>query len=156
MDRQTNFLLGTILVVGLVVLGILLQPTLEERFAPELVTAWVAVEVDGRGVAEAGPVEITAGTPFRLYAVVEAEGPVYYTVAPALRLDGADVPGDRLRRWERPLEPRIRWFTVEGSPPYLELASESDFERFRFEELYRPDWPLAWSVPGLIEPAFDD
>lgn len=155
MERQTNLLLGAILVVGLVVLAILLQPTIEEKLAPELVTAWVAIALDG-GAAVAEPVEITAGTPFRLYAVVEAEGPVYYTEAPALRLAGGDVPGGRLRRWERPLEPRVRWFTIEGNPPYVELASQADLERFRFVELYRPDWPLAWSVPGRIEPAGDD
>lgn len=156
MDRQTKILLGSILALSLVVLGFLLQPAIEERLAPELVTAWVAIEVDGSGIAEVGPVEIEAGTPFRLHAVVEAEGPVFYTRAPALRLAGADVPGERLRTWERPLEPRIRWFTVEGNPPYLEIASEADFERFRFEVLYRPDWPAAWSVPGVIEPALDD
>ena len=156
MDTQTKILFSIVLAVGLVVLAVLLQPAIEEQLAPELRTAWVGIEVAGSGVAEIGPVELAAGTPFTLHAVVEAEGPVYYTEAPALKFGDRDVAPERLRRWNRPLEPKIRWFTVEGSPPYVEIAARTDLERFHFQELYRPDWPLAWSVPGTIEPAKDD
>lgn len=159
MDSQNKILYYVIILVGLVVLGIILQPAIEEGLAPELRTAWVAFEVDGSGVAEVGPVELGSDTPFTLHAIVEAERggePVYYTEAKALRIHGQNVPPERLRRWRRPLDPRIRWFTVEGNPPYLELASIEDLERFRFQELYRPDWPLVWSIPGTIDPAKDD
>ncbi len=160
MDSQTKILYGIIAAASLVVLAIFLQPALEEQLAPEIRGAWVGIEVGGSGVAEIGPVEIEAGTPFRLHAVVEAEGrgrrPVYYTEAAALAIAGEKVAPEHLRRWDRPLEPRIRWFTVEGSPPYVELASNADLDRFGFQELYRPDWPLTWSVPGVLEPAKDD
>lgn len=159
MDSQTKLLFSVMIGLGLLVVAIFLQPTIEEELAPDLVTAWVAIEVEGREAAEVGRVEIEAGTPFRLHAVVEAagrRGPVYYTEAPALVIDGQKVDSGRLRQWNRPLDPRVRWFTVEGSPPFVEIGSESDLERFRFTELYRSDWPLAWSVPGEIDPAQDD
>lgn len=159
MDSQTKIFFSAIFCVGLVVLGIFLQPAIEERLAPELKIAWVAFEIAGSGVAEVGPAEIESGTSFTLHAVVEAEQngePVYYTQAEALRIHGQDVPAKRLRRWRRPLDPRVRWFTVEGTPPYLELTSSEELERFGFEELYRPDWPLVWSIPGTVEPARDD
>ena len=146
--------------VALIVLVIFLQPAIEERLAPPLRTAWVAIEVDGSGTAEIGPVAIEAGTPFKLHAVIEADGgddgPLYYTAAPGLRIGGRAVDPGRLRRWDRPREARVRWFTVEGSPTYLELSSAADLERFELIEIYRSDWPLAWSVPGVIEPAQND
>lgn len=159
MDSQTKILTAAVLAVALVALAILLQPAIEEQLAPELETAWVGIEVAGSGTAEVGAVELEAGTPFKLHAVVQArgrKGTLYYTEAKALVVDGREVAPDRLRRWDRPLETRIRWFTVEGIPPYLELAAAEDLERFRFEELYRADWPLTWSVPGTVEPATDD
>lgn len=159
MDNQTKILVAAVAGIVLVVAVIAFQPAIQESLAPELQIAWVAVEVAGSGVAEIGPVEIEAGTPFELHAVVEAKGrggPVYYTEAKALRIEGREVDAARLRRWDRPFEARVRWFTVEASPRYLELATTADFERFRFQERYRSDLPLAWSVPGTVEPAPDE
>lgn len=159
MDTQTKILFAAVVGIALVVVIISFQPVIEESLAPELETAWVAIEVASSGVAEVGPVEIGFGTPFELHAVVEAKGrrgPVYYTEAEALEIEGGVVDAARLRRWDRPFEVRVRWFTVEGSPPYVELSTAEDLERFRFQELYRADWPLAWSVPGTVEPAQDD
>lgn len=159
MDKQTKILVAAIAGIVLVVVAVGFQPVIEESLAPELEIAWVAVEVAGGGAAEIGPVEIEAGTPFTLHAVVEAKarsGPVYYTEAKALTIGGRQVDPERLRQWDRPFETRVRWFTVEGIPPFVELSTAEDLGRFRFQELYRPDWPLAWSVPGEIEPAEDD
>jgi hypothetical protein len=159
MDTQTKILAAAVVGIALVVAAVAFQPAIEESLAPELVIAWVAVEVGESGLAEIGPVEIEAGTPFTLHAVVEAKGrsgPVYYTEAKALALAGREVDPERLRRWERPFETRVRWFTIEGNPPFVELATAADLERFRFQGRYRPDWPLAWSVPGEVEPAPDD
>ena len=50
----------------------------------------------------------------------------------------------------------IRWFTVEGTPPHVTIASLEDFERFAIKDLYRSDWPLTWSILGTIEPGHDD
>ena len=159
MDSQTKILFASVVGVALVVVAVSLQPVIEETLAPELEVAWVAVEVAGSAVARIGPVEIESGTPFTLHAVVEAKGrggPIYYTEAEALSIGGREVDPEQLRHWNRPLEARIRWFTIEGSPPYVEVSSGEDLERFRLQELYRPDWPLAWSVPGVVEPAQDD
>jgi hypothetical protein len=134
-----------------------LYPTLEDRvLLPQPSQAWVAIEVAESGVARVGRIEVEAGTPFTLHAVLEAEGrggPVYYTTAEGLEVDGEVVPAEQLRRWDRPYEPRIRWFSVEGSTPYLEVESAAAIvQQLRFEELFRPDWPSAWAIPGRLEP----
>ncbi len=159
-DSHNKILPAALVLVAVVVAALLLQPRIREALAPELRTAWVGIEVEGTGVAEIGPVEIEAGTRFTLHAVLEGEDrqgrSVYYTLAPAIRfIGGPIVAADRLRRWNRPREVVIRWFTVEGVPPYVELSGTEDLEGWGFQELYRSDWPLAWSIPGDVDPARD-
>lgn len=163
MESNNKVLVVALLVVVAAVALIFSQPMIQERIAPDIKTAWVAVEVEGAtegGLAEIGPVEIEAGAKFRLHAVVEARDddgvPTYYTEAKALRVGGEDVPAKRIRRWNRPGKVMVRWFTIEGTPPYLEAISVEEFERFSIQELYRSEWPLNWSVPGMVEPAQDD
>ncbi len=151
---QSRIILFVLLAVTLVVIAVLLQPTVEESLAPKLRAAWVGVEVDSSGIAEVGPVEIVAGTPFTLHAILEGQdrqgGVVYYTEAQRVSLRGEELAPETLRRWQRSREVKIRWFTVEGIPPYLRVAAEEEFEKFSFRNLYRPDWPLVWSIPGEI------
>jgi hypothetical protein len=159
-DSPNRIFVIALVVVSLVVLAVLLQPEVEERLAPEPVTAWVAIEVDGSGVAEVGPVAVDAGTRFRLHAVLEARGrdgeTVYYTEAPGLRLAGEELPASRLRRWERQRTVKVRWFTVEGERPWIEIDPEVGIAGFKIDELLRSDWPLAWSIPGEIDAANDN
>lgn len=146
-------------VVVTIIAGVLLLPELERELAPKPLRAWAAVEAEGSGVAVVGTVEMAAGTPFHLHAVIEAEGRggarVFYTEAPALILDGRPVPAEALRRWDRAATVKVLWFTVEGVVPYLELAPGEGLERFRFEAFFHPEWGLGWSVPGRLEPAND-
>ena len=81
---------------------------------------------------------------------------VYYTEAPALSFNGQVVAAESLRRWNRFRKVTLRWFTIEGVPPYVELAAGEGLERWGFQSLYRADWPLAWSIPGGVDPAHDD
>lgn len=139
---------------------IFLQPAVEERLAPELQRAWVAIEVGDSGIGEIGPIEIEQGTEFTLHAVVEAkdrEGqPVYYTPATQLRLHGEDIAAERIRPWQRSRPVKVRWYTVEGRWPYLPLGAEKGLQDFGFKEFLRSDWPLTWSIPGEIDAANDD
>lgn len=151
------------IVVGVLALGIgfiVLQPTLEDELSPTLETAWVAIAVDGADRAVVGPVEIEEGTAFTLHAVVQGTArngdTVYYTEASGLELDGQVIPAEQLRRWDRSRPIKIRWYTVEGRWPYLPLAGDKGIETFRYESFLRSDWPLAWSIPGDIDPANDD
>jgi len=157
-SRKIVLAVSAVAVLGLAVL--LLWPEAAEKLAPELVGARVAVEVAGAGIATIGTVEIEAGTPFTVHAVVEArtrEGePLYYTEASRLSIGGREVPPTSLRRWDRPGEPKLRWFTVEGSVPYLKVERPEDLSRFTFTDFLHQDWPETWSVPGRIDPANDD
>jgi hypothetical protein len=145
---------GALSAAALVVGALVFWPEVEESLRPRPRRAWVAVEVAGAGVAEVGRVEVAAGTPFTLHAVLEAAGrggePVYYTAAERLRIGGEEVAGAAIRPWEGS-DPQILWFTVEGFTPFLEVQSAADLERFRFEEVLQPDWPRAWAVPGSLE-----
>lgn len=165
-DRRVFWTVAAVATVGVAVL--LLWSRVEEELGPEPVRAWVALQAEGEGVAEIGTLELPAGTPFRLHAVLEARRrngeAIYYTEAPALRFGsaaadpaaaGAEVPAGSLRRWDRPSTVRVRWFTVEGKVPFIALQPGQTLERFGFEEFFRPEWGDAWSVSGTLEPAND-
>lgn len=152
----------TVVAVAVAIVGVLLAlPKVEERVAPQPTAAWAAIEVEGSGVARVAPVEVEAGTPFTLHAVLEAEtrrgGTIYYTEAPALAFgDGEPVEAEALRRWPSDHSARVLWFTVEGPSPYLEIGPGESLDRFELAEYLRSDWPFAWAVRGRVEPAHDD
>lgn len=131
-----------------------------EKVGPVPVALWVAIQPEGQSVARVGPVELPAGTAFRLHAVMEAEtfrgGRIYYTEAENLDLLGEFVPAELLRPWGGRLEARILWFTVEGSPPYREVPLGEELEAPGFRETFRPDWGQAWSVVGSLRPAAEN
>lgn len=151
----------TVVAVAVVAVAALVaMPRVEERVAPRPTAAWVAIEVEGSGVARVGPVSIEAGTPFTLHAVLAAETrrgeTIYYTEAPALAFgDEEPLAAEALRRWPSDRQAKVLWFTVEGPSPYVKLEGGS-LERFRLTEHLRSDWPFAWSVRGRLEPANDD
>ncbi len=150
------------IIVALLVLGIgfvFLQPTVEDHLAPTLTDAWVAIEVEGTGVARVGPVEIDEGQEFTLHAVVggtKRNGEtVYYTAAERLILGDQEIPAESVQPWDRNRPVKIRWYTLEGRLPFVNLAN-GGISAFRFESFLRSDWPLAWSIPGAIDSANDD
>lgn len=147
-----------IVIVGVAAVFALLRTSTELQ--PELLRALVATEVASSGVARLGHREIPAGTPFQLHAVVEARDwrgrPVFYTDATALELPDGPVDGESLRPWNRLEKVRVLWFTVEGSPPYGEVSTAEDLERFKYRDIFQADWPQTWSVPGSLTPAIEN
>jgi hypothetical protein len=145
-----------------VVAGLMLAPRVEQALAPELVGAHVAIEIDGSGVAAipVAEVEVESGVPVTLHAVLEGRRrdgtPIYYTEAPALRLGTVDVDPSALSRWDRSTEVKVRWFTIEPARTEIVVRTAEDFDALRFEPIFRPDWPIAWSVPLTVDPKFDD
>lgn len=138
------------------VVAVLLVPKARETLAPQPQRAFVAIEVGGEGMARPGSAELASDTEFRLHAVLEATTrggqPLYYTEAPSLEIDGERVPAERLRPWDRELEARVLWFSVEGVPPFVSGGDARAVDAFRFQEVYRADWPQAWSVDGVVAP----
>ncbi|RMH21519.1 MAG: hypothetical protein D6696_05580 [Acidobacteria bacterium] len=161
MDNQSRVFFVSLTIVVLLVILLWFQPAIEEGLAPEPQRAWVAIET-ATEPARVGPVTMAAGTPFTLRAVLEARGrggrPIYYTEARSLHFAGreAPVPEASIRTWDRVPRVKVRWFTVEGPQPFLELADEAALEAFEMQLFFRPDWPDAWSVPGVVEAAMDD
>jgi hypothetical protein len=132
-----------------------------ERVQRELradpIRAHVAIQVEGDDHARTGRVEIPAGTEFELHAVLEASGRggqrLFFTEAPALVIDGERFDGDSLRGWPGPERAKVLWFSVEGPRPFVELPEDGTLSAVRFQAVFRPDWPRAWSIPGSIRPA---
>lgn len=157
MERETKILWAVVAGVALAAVLFGLGGKARQQLAPEPRAAWVAIATGDNPLAVSGPVELIAGAPFTLHAVLEAETwrgeRVYYTDAEALRLGDQEIPTSALRRWAGAEEVRILWFTVEGVPPYLEVAEASDLGRLQFRESFRADWPQTWAVPGSIEPS---
>jgi hypothetical protein len=148
------------LVVVLAVAGLVavrFWDSIAAPFRDTPVAAFVALLPAGESVARDGHHRLDAGARFRLFAVLEARtltgATVWYTEAPALRLGGREVPGDRLRRWpESGRLARVRWWTVEGFAPYLQVATADDLERFRLPGNFHPDWGSGWSIDGVVDP----
>jgi hypothetical protein len=156
-ERETRILWAVVAGVILVAVLFGLGGRVKQELAPEPRAAWVAISVGDDPVAVSGPLEMAAGEPFTLHAVLEAEDwrgeRVFFTEAEGLRLGGELIPASALRRWTGSEEVRILWFTVEGGPPFLEVAQASDLERLQFRESFRADWPQAWAVPGSVKPS---
>ena len=152
--RKIYIAVGTAAVLALAALW--LQPRVESALAPEPRIAHVAVEVRGAAAAVVGPVEIPAGERFRLHAVLEADtragDVIYYSEAAALMVNGEVVGGDRIRRWDRPQEAKILWFTVESQAPFALLEGEDPLADLSFEEFFHPEWSTSWQIEGHIEP----
>jgi hypothetical protein len=131
-------------------------PSWRRSFDPEPRAAYVALLARGATTASDGVHELAAGEPFRLYAVLEAETArgrqIYYTEAPALRLGGRDVPAQQLVRWPAGRVARVRWLTVEGFAPYLQVTGADDLDRFGYVESFHPEWGDDWSVDGVVDP----
>ncbi len=143
----------------LLALFVLLSEEVEERVAPELKRALVAIETDDSGVGKTGHAEIAPGAPFTLHAVVEAVDwagkNVYYTEAQRLEIDGGEVPQEQIRAWDRHLETRVLWFTVEGFKPFLDLDAGGDLQQFHYREFLKASWPRTWSIPGSLQGSGD-
>jgi hypothetical protein len=159
MTTETKIVAIVIAVLVVAVAALFLVPSLSELGEPEATAAWVGIEVEGSGTAVVGPVEIEAGTPFTLHAILEArdgDEPVYYTEAPGVTIGGEAVPVERVRRWDRRKPVQVLWSTVEGGRRVTELAPGNAAEQIGFVEFLRTDWPYAWSVRGRLEPDADD
>jgi len=158
-ENTSKRIVRIVIVAALAVVAVvLIWPKAKESLAPKPERAIVAIQVAGAERAVTGPVEITPGTDFTLYAVLEAKSrsgePVYYTEAPGLEIDGKPVPADALRRWDRPQRVKVFWFTVEGPAPYLKLKAPENLDRFTYTEFFRADWPTAWTIPGSVTSRF--
>lgn len=156
MSTEKKVLLAVLGVVALLVVALFSSEVVEREIAPKPRAAWVAIEVGDSGLARTGPVEISAGTTFRLHAAIEAETfsgeTIYYSEAQGLEIEGREIPTESIRLWNRSTEPRILWFTVEGYTPFLEVESQDDLAAFRFQDNFRADWPRTWSIPGDLRP----
>lgn len=157
-DRRILYIVFAVVLV--LVAALLFWPQVREELAPRPTAAWVAIQPEGSDEAVVGTLELPAGTPFRLHAVLEATrrdgSKMFYTEAPALRFPDGPVATQALRPWDRRQEIKVLWFTVEGAVPYLELKPADTLDRFRMTEFLRPDWPQTWSIPGSLDPANDD
>jgi hypothetical protein len=131
-------------------------PEVDNPLAPEPVAAYVALQPEGERVAADGAHRLDAGRPFRLHAVLEARDwrgrTIWFAGAPELRLGGREIPADAIRPWPEAPILRVRWLTVEGIPPFLEVGSPADLERFRFEEAFHAEWGSGASIAGVVDP----
>ncbi|MEM7482600.1 MAG: hypothetical protein AAF481_15595 [Acidobacteriota bacterium] len=155
-ERRITWIVAAVATLALA--AFLFGPVLKEKVAPEPVAAWVAIQPAGATAATLGPVDLAAGTSFRLHAVLEAKDgseSVFYTEAPALERAGHTLPAASVRPWDRRPDVRILWFTVEGAVPFLRIQPDQTLDRFRYAAFFRPEWGFGWSVPGILDPAHD-
>ena len=96
MERETRILWAVVAGLALVAVLLSLGSRVQRELAPEPRAAWVAIAAGDDPVAVSGPVELAAGEPFTLHAVLEAESwrgeRLFYTEAAGLRLGDEEVP----------------------------------------------------------------
>ena len=157
MTSQQKIYWSAVALVGVLVGVLMLSGPVERQLAPEPVAAWVALQAADSEVARTGRLEISAGTEFKLHAVLEARDwsgeTIYFTEANRLVIEGQEIPSELIRRWTRSQEPRILWFTVEGFSPFVAIEAVEGIEEFYFREVFRSDWARAWSIPGDLQPS---
>ena len=154
--RRFAIILGVIVAI---VAAFALRPVVREALAPTPQEAFAAIQPEGEDLAVVGSVELPAGRAFTLHAVVRGlrrnGESVYYTEAKRLRIAGQEIAPANLEPWPGSQPVKVRWFTVEGSRPLLQLSKSADLSAFRMDEMIRPDWPLAWQIPGSIRSALE-
>jgi hypothetical protein len=159
-DTARRVYLTVAVVAGALLLALWLWPRVGRAVAPQPIAAYVGIEPSPGAPVAVGPLEIEAGQPFRLFAVLEARGrdeqPVYYTEATALRIGGRDVPAEQLRRWNEDWHARVLWFTVEPWTHYVALEPSQRLDRVRFQEFFHPDWPMEWVIEGRLDARSDE
>ena len=156
MERETRRIFWIVALLVVVVVLLRYAPPIRSALAPQPIAAHVALLAEGETIARDGAVEIAAGTPFRLFAVVEAKTltgkRIFYSEAPSLELGGVRVPDAEIEPWPTSRPARIRWLTVEGFAPFLAVRGAEDLERFRLVENFHPEWGPGWSAPGVVDP----
>lgn len=157
MTSEQKIYWSVVALIGVLVGGLMLSGPVEKQLAPEPVAAWVALQPEGSEVAKTGRIDLAAGTEFKLHAVLQATDwsgdTIYFTEAERLEIQGQEIPPEMIRRWSRDEVPRILWFTVEGLSPFVAVDEAEALEEFHFREVFRSDWPRAWSVPGSLQPS---
>lgn len=152
-SRRVWWIAGAVL---LVLVALRFLPEIENPLEPEPVAAHVAVLSAGEMVARDGEHQLAAGTPFRLFAVLEAKDwrgeTIWFSEAPALAIGGREVSAAALRPWPDDPLVKVRWFTVEGFAPYLQVGTPEALDRFRLNDNFHPEWGDRWSVDGVVDP----
>ena len=119
----------------------------------EFLDSLVAVRRAGDEVARTGVFHLPTGTRFEVLAVVRAshgDETVYFTDATSLEIGGSLVPSELLRPWPEGRRSRVRWFTIEGSPPFTDWQERSEFPKYY--PVFRPEWGAGWTIPGDVRP----
>ncbi len=119
----------------------------------EFLGSLVAIRQADDEVARTGVFQLPTGTEFELLAVVRAsrgDDTVYFTDATSLEIDGSLVSSDRVRPWPEGRRSRVRWFTIEGSPPFTNWKERSEFPKYY--PVFRPEWGAGWTIPGDVRP----
>ncbi len=119
----------------------------------EPLAALVAIQPEGESVASVRMHQLPSGHKFSLHAVVRAQRDgeiVYFTDAPALEIEGNTLTAPQVRPWPDSRTTRVRWFTIEGSPPFIEWEKGRRFPRHQV--VFRPDWGSGWRIPGDVRP----
>lgn len=156
MTDRRRLIVVTVCVAVVAIVVLLVLPEARQALAPVPTRALIAVQVGSEPTARVdGALTLPAGTPFRLYAVLQARTragrTVYFTEAPALEVGGDLVPAADLAVWDERLEARVLWFTIEGAPAFVDAANAEAQNAFKLREEHRPEWPRAWSIPGSVE-----
>jgi len=146
-------------IFGIFLLYQALRPVYLKSRVPELEEAWVVSRVDGESCATSDHKFVFEGTDIQLYAVLSGrekgkEGVYYYTNAGAVKINGEEIPPDRIKKWDNAWGAiRVLWFKLE--PEKKAYPDISSLREITYKQSYCSGWGSTWEhsvdvTPDLI------
>jgi hypothetical protein len=153
---------ATIAVLVLIVIAVLLLfgPSIIKKFATlTLENAYIVSQQEGNKFATNQPKLVGKGANVMLFAVLEAKKkfsskPVYFASAPAIAIDGKNIPEDQLEKWDpkRWGEISINWYKIEPVLPTSDKSQPLELANLGYQESLLSDWGSVWEHKADVAP----
>jgi len=148
-------LIAILLFLGVIILYIfVLRITPEE--VPQFIKAWVVTQVSGDPVASNEPRVVSKDRKVKLYAVIACkkkgfEEITYFTNVLQLKLDGKEIPTERIERWQKKWgNVKIIWSKVEPMMGSFTNTTHPQDTKVLFRDNYCDEWPSIWESEAEV------
>jgi hypothetical protein len=124
---------------------------------PEFVQAWVTTQIPGDPYASNEPRVITKDKKCKLHAVIAGKKKgskdiTYFSDAPQLRLDGIEIPPEKVERWQKQWgNVRIIWSKIEPMAGSFTNLSHPKKPKVLYEADFCDKWPFIWDLDAEVD-----
>jgi hypothetical protein len=125
---------------------------------PQFVQAWVTTQIPGDPFSSNEPRVITKDTICKLHAVIAGKKKgskdiTYFTNAAQLRLDGQEIPSQKIERWQKQWgNVRIIWSKIEPMAGSFTTLSHPKKPKVLYRANFCDKWPFIWELEAEVDP----